>query len=75
VAGPDGLRFIAGGAGRWVQMSMREEADLLVELFAACDRVLADSGENTDELTAAIRETREAVERRLAELGVVADAP
>jgi hypothetical protein len=44
---------------------MREEADHLVELFAACDRVLPDLGENTDELKAAIRETCEAVERRL----------
>jgi len=56
-------------------VSTREEADHLVELFAACDRVLPDLGENTDELTAAIRATCEAIERRLAELGVVPDAP
>ena len=43
-------------------MTPREEADHLVELVAACDRVLPDLGENTDELTVTIRLTCEAVD-------------
>jgi|SRR5690242_14641747 hypothetical protein len=49
-------------------------ADELVELFSACQRVLARLGERDDELAETIRETCRAVERRLVELGVVAEA-
>ena len=51
-----------------------DQADELLELFSACQRVLAHLGERDDELAAAIRETCEAVERRLVELGLVPGA-
>ena len=50
-----------------------DEADHLVDLFDACHHVLPDLREDGAELTAVIRETCDAVERRLAKLGVVAD--
>jgi hypothetical protein len=52
-----------------------DEADHLVDLFEACHHVLRDLGEVDAELTHVIRETCDAVERRLAKLGVVADDP
>ena len=52
-----------------------DEADHLVELFAACQHVLPDIGGEGNELTYVIRETCQAVERRLADLGVVPDGP
>ena len=51
-----------------------DQADDLVELFSACQRVLAHLGEREVELAEAIRETCKAVERRLVELGIVAGA-
>jgi hypothetical protein len=52
-----------------------DEADHLVDLFEACHQVLPDLGDDGAELTDVIRETCAAVERRLAQLGVVADDP
>jgi hypothetical protein len=51
------------------------EADGLVELFAACHRVLAHPAGCDHDLSIVIPQTCTAVERRLADLGVVADGP
>ncbi len=52
-------------------MQATDQADDLVELFAACQRVLAHLGDHDDQLAEVVRETCRAVERRLVELGLV----
>lgn len=56
-------------------MDEGDEADYLVELFDACHRVLPHVDDAAEDLARVIRETRRAIERRLFELGIVADSP